>query len=102
MPAQEVELVRNRALEPLAGVDVEVQARVVPDLYVALRAPGGGASGGGWGDGVTVGDRHQDRAAEFVHPGDRPVGPLGEDGSPGHLVPDRKSTRLNSSHLGIS
>src|SRR5690606_41443640 len=49
------------------------------------------------------------RPAAHLHQGDRPAG-TGDDhppgaaaGAPGHLpLPDRKSTRLNSSHVKIS
>src|SRR5690625_5418851 len=60
---------------------------------------------GGDGAGVAVlpdGDEHIDRADHRHRPGRQPVETVGEVDRVGPGTEDRKSTRLNSSHVAIS
>src|SRR2546429_6943360 len=80
MASEEVELLCDRALPPLAQVDVEVEAGSLAHLNVSLCAPGRGAGLAGRGDGVAVRDLNEDRAPNLLHPGDRAVQALGDHG----------------------
>ena len=69
---QEAGLIGGRAVEPLAGVDVEVADRVVPDLG-ARRLAGGLEHQARRGQVVVVADAEQDGAADFARSAPRPV-----------------------------
>ena len=99
--AQEVELVGDRPLAPLAHVDVEVGTGVLAHLDAALgrqaaaRAAAGGATASRSAIWTRIGQR------SFVHLRDRAIRPLGEDGAGGDLVaPGRAGDRLHA-RLGV-
>src|SRR4051794_13527165 len=102
MPAQEVELVADGALEAFGHVDVKVAERVGAHLGPARRVPRRLVDRGRWGDRVAVGDLEERRAGQVGGARERPVA-CGVEGAAGaELVAERRAGDGEEAGLGAS